>query len=1241
MLRAEGRSSGRAQRELQSKLDANILDNRCALPTTGPSVLEGPVTGASWALSARGQIRAAHSFVGEQFGPCQAVHGITWTVTVEFSGGKGPVFGGDHGAAEALVAKACARYDLHDMDAHPGLPRNTTCEVMAAAVWRALAEALLPAGSRTSPSLVEGLKVTAHESDEAYVEFEQGLAVLAAARNDEAAAAASASAEAHAEATAAAAASAAASVASHHAREGAASGGGDGGGRSAAASTAAVRRAAGQLAASAAEERARAAAAAAASVAASAARASASAGRAWRVAVRGRAMVARSLLASRPAALPPGPTSLPIFAKGPLHGNTLVVDAVFGGRELQAAAGYMIDICLLQNLVAAACGAIHNQSLDDPTIARAFFGDKDVNPTSDAIAAALWRSLVASLPPVERSQASTLEVIVVDGGDFAGRRSYKAPLWADGAGLCVEPDLVWLRARAAMASLPLSPLQAPPQAPPLAPPLLPEPEPSAASVAWPAYRVPVLLVDLDGCLFHAPGLHAPAQAGGAVASAVHAHCAATFGLSPEQCDALHERFGDTLAGLQRTGYLGPRSVPALTASLPSSPSPAAGAETGAPLDPTLFMLYEAPDGFRGTYEEVLAHEQATTSLLAGQGVQTAPPPPGAGKPRLDEISSARAYYAAVFGSLDHAALLASPVSGGGGGGGGSSSGGCPTGIAHAARLGALLGSLACPKLVCSNSPASLHVDRCLDLLGLGPSTCGWAGPPVTPEAFLDGTADAWASASGASLGGGMLGGGGECSSSSSGNGGSGGSSSSGGSGGGSGARLVTKGDPAYWQALRLRFPASHFQLVLFDDSKLNCAVAEASGVDCCYLVDEATGGRPLFDALLEALGCLEHAPPPPSTTRTTTGAATGAAGGGAAGGGHSESAAALPGAAYLAAKAAVDDGSFSGTVTAALEKALAERRLKASSSSSSSSGSGSGSSSSSSSGGGGAGSDGGEKVVLRVVDVGAGTLGMLERVLALAAKGGYRRVEYVAVEVQAPLALAGLAELVRRHGFVAEGLPPPPLLRAGGGGTAAVVGRASGRASVPGGDGGDVELALRVSVIAAPLSRVSEADVLAATAAVSSGGGGDAHGTGTGSGATCSGGVDLVVACSFADLLPPRELAAQLLGLAPGALLYLPITFAGETGFSPSDGATSARGPTPLAGRALAMHGGGGGSDCGDGFTLGARVPDDAVVEAAYHEHLVQVSHLWHVSYEVLVILRGVFFAPCTQASQPFSNDTI
>merc|ERR1712185_485510 len=89
-------------------------------------------------------------------------------------------------------------------------------------------------------------------------------------------------------------------------------------------------------------------------------------------------------------------------------------------------------------------------------------------------------------------------------------------------------------------------------------------------------------------------------------------------------------------------------------------------------------------------------------------------------------------------------------------------------------------------------------------------------------------------------------------------------------------------------------------------------------------------------------------------------------------------------------------------------------------------------------------------------------------------------------------------------------------------------------------------------VVARELTTLREPDVLAALKQLNAPtDGGSGAGVGAGDDDVQDRGIDLVVACSFADLLPPRVFAVAMAALAPGALLYLPIAFAGGTGVSP------------------------------------------------------------------------------------------
>ena len=97
--------------------------------------------------------------------------------------------------------------------------------------------------------------------------------------------------------------------------------------------------------------------------------------------------------------------------------------------------------------------------------------------------------------------------------------------------------------------------------------------------------------------------------------------------------------------------------------------------------------------------------------------------------------------------------------------------------------------------------------------------------------------------------------------------------------------------------------------------------------------------------------------------------------------------------------------------------------------------------------------------------------------------------------------------------------------------------------------------------------------------------------------------VDLIVGCCVADLVPPSALAAQLLEMAgdDGPLVYLPITFAGETKLVRPP-------PDPR----LPVSAAGGGGEKGSEDETFLPLPQDADVICAYHAHLQAQGHHLH-----------------------------
>ena len=224
----------------------------------------------SYTVSVRGRAQVAHSFSGEEFGPAQALHGITYTIDAVLTG---PSLAPDVNylidicEVERVLHDALAVYDrknLDELDEFNG--QNTTCERVALAVWERCAASL------PGPPALASLKIVARESDVAFVEYERRLGPDAPAGL-------------------------------------------------------------------------------------------------YTVSVRSRFMVARSLRGGR-------------FGEAErLHGATFVVDAQFTGSELDPLKCFLIDICLVEQLLTDAVAALHQTNLDESL--------GGANPTNGAVAEAI------------------------------------------------------------------------------------------------------------------------------------------------------------------------------------------------------------------------------------------------------------------------------------------------------------------------------------------------------------------------------------------------------------------------------------------------------------------------------------------------------------------------------------------------------------------------------------------------------------------------------------------------------------------------------------------------------------------------------------------------------------------------------------------------------------------------------------------------------------------------------------
>ncbi|KAL3926616.1 MAG: hypothetical protein SGPRY_003217 [Prymnesium sp.] len=237
----------------------------------------------SLSVRARGRVGVAHSFKGEEFGPAQALHGITYVVDAQLTRPRAapPLLW--RGGLEGALHEALGAYDRRNLDEMSEFEgENTTCERFALAVWTRMAAALSPV---VAPSA--SLRIGVKESDIASVAYERSLE----------------------------------------------EGGGGGGG--------------------------------------------AGAGGVYSVSVRSRFMAARSLRGDRY-----GPSQQ-------LHGATFVVDAVLSGRQLIQGKGFLVDICLAEQLLADAVAPLHQTNLDSSL--------GGVNPTAHAIAEAIGGTIAAGV----------------------------------------------------------------------------------------------------------------------------------------------------------------------------------------------------------------------------------------------------------------------------------------------------------------------------------------------------------------------------------------------------------------------------------------------------------------------------------------------------------------------------------------------------------------------------------------------------------------------------------------------------------------------------------------------------------------------------------------------------------------------------------------------------------------------------------------------------------------------------
>ena len=136
------------------------------------SILPSPVdpslgSNSGFSLGIRDSIMIAHSFVGEEFGPAQNLHGATYTVDVDFLASSlvercNWVI--DIGLASNMVNEILGKYNFKNLnDIFP--EDNTTTEFMCQVIHRDLCEKLKESG------FTGGLQVKLYESHKAWASY--------------------------------------------------------------------------------------------------------------------------------------------------------------------------------------------------------------------------------------------------------------------------------------------------------------------------------------------------------------------------------------------------------------------------------------------------------------------------------------------------------------------------------------------------------------------------------------------------------------------------------------------------------------------------------------------------------------------------------------------------------------------------------------------------------------------------------------------------------------------------------------------------------------------------------------------------------------------------------------------------------------------------------------------------------------------------------------------------------------
>jgi 6-pyruvoyltetrahydropterin/6-carboxytetrahydropterin synthase len=131
-----------------------------------------------FSVTVRDHFMIAHSFVGEVFGPAQALHGATYVVDVEFRRATldSDSIVVDIGRATEALKAVLAEFNFKNLDDEAQFRgQNTTTEFMAKVVFDRMAARIASGDLGAQAGGLAGMKVTLHESHAALAAYEGSL----------------------------------------------------------------------------------------------------------------------------------------------------------------------------------------------------------------------------------------------------------------------------------------------------------------------------------------------------------------------------------------------------------------------------------------------------------------------------------------------------------------------------------------------------------------------------------------------------------------------------------------------------------------------------------------------------------------------------------------------------------------------------------------------------------------------------------------------------------------------------------------------------------------------------------------------------------------------------------------------------------------------------------------------------------------------------------------------------------